>query len=74
METLKKIGVALLVIIFPLGILYCMLHTLGSKFITFMGGIFLLATGILIGIYIVEPQILCDFFNKVIGYLPFINN
>lgn len=73
MESLKKIGIALLVIIFPLGILYCMLHTLGGKFISFMGGIFLLGTGVILGIYIVEPQMFYDFFSKVIGYLPFIN-
>lgn len=71
METLKKIGIALLVIIFPLGILYCILHTLGNKFITFIGGICLLVIGGIIGIYIVEPQILCELFNNIIGYLQF---
>lgn len=74
METLKKLFSILMVIIFPLGILYCVIHTLGREFSTFLGSIFLLGIGILVGIYIVEPQILCDLLNKVIEYLPFINN
>ena len=77
METLKKIGITLLTIIFPLGILYCMLHTLGKSFITFLGGIFIGGICFLIGMYvmyIVEPQIFCDFFTKVTEYLSFINN
>lgn len=68
MTVFKKIGIALLVIIFPLGLLYCILHTLGKEFTTFIGGIALIGIGILVGIYIVEPQILCEMFNKFIEF------
>lgn len=71
METLKKIGTTLLVIFFPLGILYCVIHTLGREFSTFLGSIFLLGIGILVGVYIVEPQILYGLFDRIIGFLPF---
>lgn len=65
MEKHKKIGTTLLIILFPLGILYCIIHTLGKEFSTFVGSIFLLGIGILIGIYIVEPQVILDFVDKV---------
>lgn len=73
MELLKKIGIALLVIIFPLGLIYCIVHTLGKEISTFIGGISLVGIGVLLGIYIVEPQIILNFINKVIELLPFIN-
>ena len=71
MATLKKIGLALLVIVFPLGLIYCIVHTLGKEFSTFLGGICLLMIGILIGIYIVEPQILCELLNNIIEFFAF---
>ena len=73
MKWLKQIGAMLLIIFFPVGLLCCLLHTLGKDFRCFIGGICLVGIGILIGIYIVEPQIILNFKDKVIELLPFIN-
>lgn len=62
-KKLKKLQTILLIIIFPLGVLYCILHTLGYDLCTFLGSIFLLAIGILLGIYIVEPQLIQSWFE-----------
>lgn len=71
METLKKIGIALLIIFFPIGIMYCVMHTLGKSFVTFLGGVFLVSIGIVLGMYIVEPQLITGFFQNVVSWLPF---
>ncbi len=69
METLKRIGALILIIFFPLGILYLLLHTLSRDFRSFLGGLILVGIGIAIGIYILNPQIfinIIDYFKKLI--------
>lgn len=69
MELLKKIGVWLLVIFFPIGIVYCILHTLGNKFITFLGGIFLLIIGVIISPYLFQNNEIIEFVSLISNYL-----
>lgn len=66
MKTLKKILSVIMIIFFPLGIIYCLFHCLGKDFICFLGSIFMCAIGVLIGIYLVEPQILINLWEKVL--------
>lgn len=56
MDSIKKIVKMLLIIFFPIGILYCLLHTLGKDFICFLGALFIFGIGILVGIYIISPE------------------
>ena len=58
---LKKVLRTLLIIFFPLGILYCIGKALfGSSFSSFLGGIFLCGVGFVLAIYffrydLIEP-------------------
>lgn len=72
MKTLKKIGIALLIILFPLGMLYCLIHALGKDFICFIGCLLFCGCGILLGIYLVEPELITTWFQTFLGWLPFI--
>lgn len=71
MDTLKKIITIILIILFPLGILYCMIHTIAKDFPSFLGGIFLVGAGIVLGIYIVKPEIVLGWWGYIVGLLPF---
>lgn len=51
-KTLTRI----LIILFPLGIIYCILHCLGKDFVSFIGGLLLCGIGVLVGIYITDPE------------------
>lgn len=72
MKTLSRIKNVILIVLFPLGISYCIFHTLGKDFATFLGGVFLLGTGVLLGIYIVEPQLVLSWWNTAINWLSFL--
>jgi hypothetical protein len=65
METLKRIGILLLIIFFPLGILYLLIHTLSRDFRSFLGSLLLVGVGVLIGVYIFEPQIILNILNYI---------
>ncbi len=67
MEKLKKLGTILLIVFFPLGIIFCILHSLGKSFITFLGSIFICAIGILIGIYIIQPELIHTWWNDFVN-------
>ena len=58
MDLLKKIGTILLVILFPLGILYCIGKNLFTgNFASFLGGVFLFAVGFVVSIVLFRPDI-----------------
>lgn len=71
MEKLKKLGSNILLILFPLGMVYCIIHTIGKEFTTFLGSILIFGIGIVIGIQIVEPQLFSDFFARIGEWLTF---
>lgn len=71
MSNVKKIFKLLLVVLFPVGIAYCILHTLGKDFTCFLGALFICGIGILLGIYLISPEtiqqwigIVQNFFHK----------
>lgn len=67
---MKKILRIILIILFPLGIVYCVLNSLlGNKFTGFLGIIFACGIGVVLGIYLIEPQVLVGILNKI----PFID-
>lgn len=76
MEILKKIGIILMVIIFPIGILYCVLHTLGKEFTTFLGSLFiaLITIGLITWLYVSHQEALFNFFNKIIECFEFLKD
>lgn len=54
----------LLVIIFPVGIVYCLSKALfGNNFPTFLGVVFAIGIGILLGIYLVHPEFYINIIN-----------
>lgn len=55
---IPKLVKVLLIIFFPLGIVYCLIHTLGKDFSCFIGLICAVGIGILLGIYIGKPEII----------------
>ena len=71
MEKLKKALRILMVVIFPLGVIYCVGKSLFSGgFAQFLGGIFLAIVGALLAIYflrydLIEPIV--NFFVGIVG-------
>lgn len=55
----------ILIIFFPIGAFYCILKTLGTDFKTFIGGILLLATGVVLGIYLINPDIITGLIHNL---------
>lgn len=72
MKTLKKIGTALLIILFPLGMIYCLVHALGKDFICFLGCLLFCGCGIVLGMYLANPELVIAWVKAVLGWLPFI--
>lgn len=63
---MKKIFKVLLIILFPLGIIYCIGQNLFSKnFAGFLGAIFILGGGVLLGIYIKDPQFFINLWESI---------
>ena len=62
MDKLSKKGkiilTVLMIILFPLGIVYCIGINLfaGKKFAAFLGGVLLFGVGMLLAIYLVRPE------------------
>jgi hypothetical protein len=71
MDKWRKLGIILLIIFFPLGILYCLIHTLGRDFPCFLGGLFMCGIGVLIGIHIMDSNLIPDFIFYVLSLIPF---
>lgn len=57
-KTGKIILTVLMIILFPLGIVYCIGINLfaGKKFTAFLGGVLLFGVGMLLAIYLVRPE------------------
>ena len=69
MDNKSKIFRTIMIILFPLGILYCVGRNLfKSDFASFLGGLFLLAGGFVLAIFLLRPDLvepIISFFGGV---------
>ena len=69
MKTLKKILSIMMIVLFPVGILYCVGKNLFSgNFATFMGGVLLFASGFVLALFLLRPDVVApvaSFFNNL---------
>jgi hypothetical protein len=70
MKTLNKILTIIMIIIFPLGIIYCVGKNLfNGNFASFIGGILLFVMGFVLAIFLLRPDLvepIISFINKVV--------
>lgn len=70
MKTLNKILTIIMIIIFPLGIIYCVGKNLfNGNFASFIGGILLFVIGFVLAIFLLRPDIaqpIITFFSSLI--------
>ena len=58
MNKLKKIFRIMLIVLFPLGVLFCIGKNLFSgNFVGFLGGLFLFVIGAIVGLIIFAPEV-----------------
>lgn len=69
MELFKKILTILSIILFPIGLLYCVLHTIGKSFVTFIGSIVLIFAGIVICAYLIPTETITNAINGAIQWV-----
>ena len=67
MKVFKTILHILLVIFFPLGIIYAIIHTIAKDFTSFIGGICLVGVGVLIGIYLIKPDLIMNWLQWLLS-------
>ena len=66
MKKIKLLKLLLLIVFFPLGIIYCIGKNLfGGGFASFLGGIFLFAVGFIVALYFLRY----DLVKPVIGFI-----
>ena len=66
MKNLNKILTIIMIILFPLGIIYCIGKNLFSdNFASFLGGIFIFILGVGLSIYYLRPDILEPILNFI---------
>lgn len=59
---MKKVINTILIVLFPLGIIYCVFKNLFSgNFTTFLGGVFLFGLGMLLAIYLFRFDLIQTF-------------
>lgn len=67
MKILKKIFSIIMVVFFPLSIMYCIMHALTKDFCCFLGCLFMVAIGFFVAVYVYEPQLLQQVADWFIG-------
>ena len=59
MDKLKKVLTIIMIVIFPLGIIYCIGKNLfNGNFVTFLGGVFLAVIGFVVCVIWLRPDII----------------
>ena len=70
MKTLKKIATILMIVLLPIGMIYCIGKNLfNGNFASFLGGISLFVIGFVLAIVLLRPDIvepIISFINKVV--------
>jgi hypothetical protein len=70
MKTLKKIATIIMIVLLPLGMIYCIGKNLfNGNFASFLGGVSLLVVGFVLAIVLLRPDIvgpIISFINKVV--------
>ena len=69
MEKLKKVMTIIMIAIFPLGMIYCVFHSMFKDFASFIGSIFLIGIGVVLGIYLVQPETIINIWFTMINYI-----
>lgn len=63
-DKLSKELKIIMIVLFPIGIIYCIGKNLfGSNFVAFLGGLFLLIIGFVLAIFLLRPDIVEPIFN-----------
>ena len=73
-KKLSKKLIIFLAVVFPIGAAYCILHTLGKEFTTFLGGLCLTGIGIFLGILIVRPELVQSWIDAVAHFFSVIGS
>ena len=70
MKTLKKIATIIMIVLLPLGMIYCIGKNLfNGNFASFLGGVSLLVVGFVLAIVLLRPDIvepIISFINQVV--------
>ena len=67
---MKKVGKILLILLFPLGIIFCIGRALftGKDFYSYLGMFFIFGLGVLLGIYLGNPEMVKGWINTIGGW------
>ena len=69
MVIIKKILTVLFLIIFPIGLIYTAIHTIGKSPITFIGSVVLVVLGIIAGAYFIPAEQVINIINGALNWI-----